>query len=211
MSAGYEPYRAYIYGVMLTYIGNPYGVCALMGNWVAESGLIPYRVQGDFSNQPKFPTSQKYTHNVDSGAISEYNFVHNGPGGGGYGLAQWTYYTRKQGMYNLHKSSGYSIGSAWLGCAWAWQELSGGYRSTLEKLQSATQATMKDASDYVLHHYEQPADQSSAAENARYKNAVDVYNICSGLPPLDPDIPFDPDIPITGSSGKFWMYLRRRY
>ena len=51
----------------------------------------------------------EYARKVDSGEISEYDFVHNGPGGGGYGFAQWTFYTLKQGLYSFAKSKGVSI------------------------------------------------------------------------------------------------------
>ena len=79
-----------------------------MGNFWGESGMIAIRVQGDFSSG--YTQSQEYTQKVDSGEVSEYSFVHGGPGGGGYGLAQWTFSTRKQGLYSFAKHKGVSIG-----------------------------------------------------------------------------------------------------
>ena len=73
------------------------GVAALMGNFYAESYVVPYLTQGD--SEP-FQVSIDYTNNVNNGTISEYDFVHNGPRGGGYGLAQWTYWSRKENLYN---------------------------------------------------------------------------------------------------------------
>lgn len=205
MSTGNPAYLNEIWQGMLYYIGNAFGVSALMGNWVAESGLTPYRVQGDFTNPFEYPYSKQYTDQVDSGAISEYDFVHNGPNGGGYSLAQWTYYTRKQGLYDLHRSSGQSIGSSYVAMNWCWQELNGGYKNVLAKLQSATENTLRDVSNYVLFYYESPADQGIGAQNIRYNNAVDVYNACSGLPPIQPT-----PSPVAGSHSKIWLYLRRR-
>ena len=99
-----------LYGV----IKNKYGVAGLMGNLQAESGFYPDRVQGDI---PYSSYSKEYTAKVDSGEISEYDFVHNGPGGGGYGLAQWTYPPRKQALYNMKVDNEYdSIGSLYLAC-----------------------------------------------------------------------------------------------
>ena len=90
----------YIWNYFITKIANPWGVAGLMGNLYAESGLNSDIVQGDI---PYSDYSVEYTSQVNSGAITEYDFVHNGPNGGGYGLAQWTYYTRKQALYNMKK------------------------------------------------------------------------------------------------------------
>ena len=93
MASGFEKQ---IWDYFLAKLGNAYGVAGLMGNLQAESGLCPYRVQGDFSTG--WTESANYTARVDSGEISEDDFVNNGPGGGGYGLAQWTFWSRKQGL-----------------------------------------------------------------------------------------------------------------
>ena len=42
-------YNDYIWSEMYNFIGNEYGVAGLMGNLQAESGIIPYRLQGDFT------------------------------------------------------------------------------------------------------------------------------------------------------------------
>ena len=51
-----------IWNLLLADIGNEIGVAALMGNLQAESGLIPYRVQGDFSSG--YSESIAYTEKV---------------------------------------------------------------------------------------------------------------------------------------------------
>lgn len=166
-----------IWDILIQYIGNEIGVSALMGNWVDESNLIPYRVQGDFSSG--YTKSQQYTAQVDSGIISENDFVNNGPGGGGYGLAQWTYHTRKQGMYNFWKSSGYaSIGSVETNVFWCIQEMQSDYPTVWDSLR--TGSDMRTLSNLVLHRYEQPADQSEATEIRRYNYAVEIYNTYGG-------------------------------
>ena len=160
MASGHE---SYIWNYFLGKIGNEYGVAGLMGNLQAESGLYPDRVQGDI---PYSSYSQNYTARVDSGEISEHNFVHNGPNGGGYGLAQWTWYTRKQGLYDRYIRGGYSsIGDIRLACDYLWYELSYKYKSVLSVLKTAT--SVRQASDKVLHDFESPADQSVSVEEVR--------------------------------------------
>lgn len=162
-SSGGTPDSKVIWDYLLEKIGNKYGVAGLMGNLEAESGLHSDRVQGDI---PYSSYSKEYTAKVDSGAISEYDFVHNGPGGGGYGLAQWTYSSRKQALYNMWKSGNYtSIGSLGLALDYLWKELTEDYAGVLSTLKSAT--SVREASDKVLHGFENPADQSASVEAKR--------------------------------------------
>lgn len=162
-----------IWDYFLDKLGNKYGVAGLMGNLQAESGLCSYRVQGDYSTG--YSTSKEYTAQVDSGAISKSEFINNGPGGGGYGLAQWTYPTRKQGLYEMWKEGGYSsIGSLALACDYLWKELQESYSGVLSVLKSAT--SIREASDKVLHDFENPADQSESVEEAREAMGLNWYN-----------------------------------
>lgn len=165
-----------IWSYLMEKIGNEYGVAGLMGNLYAESGLYPDRVQGDV---PYSDYSKQYTAMVDSGELGEYEFVHYGPNGGGYGLAQWTYYTRKQGLYDMYKSGGYSsIGSLDLALDYLWYELQNSFPGVLDVLKNAT--SIREASDKVLHDFEAPADQSTAVEEQREANGVYFYNLYSG-------------------------------
>lgn len=183
--------KTYIWNYFVNKIGNEYGVAALMGNLQAESGLCPYRLQGDFTNG--WTTSINYTARVDSGAISRYDFANNGPNGGGYGLAQWTYYTRKYGLYDMWKSGGYSsIGSIELACDYLWLELSRDYVGVLSVLKTCT--SIREGSDKVLHDFENPADQSTSVEIARANLGQAIYNELHGTTdPGDPDPTPTPD------------------
>lgn len=204
-----ESYAKYCWGKMLDLIGNETGTAALLGNWVRESYMLPFIVQGDTLNDYSY--SQDYTAKVDAGIITRDQFTRHGPRGGGYGLAQWTYYTRKEGLYDLHISTGYSIGSVQLGCEFAKQELQTNYNSTLNELQNATD--LYAATGYVMRNYEQPADQSTAAQQRRYLSAQDIYELCTGLPPdPDPPTPEPPTPPIYHRrKTPLWMYLKRKY
>lgn len=160
---------------------NEYGVAGLMGNLDAESGLYPNRLQGDI---PFSQASIDYTAQVDSGAISEYNFVHNGPNGGGYGLAQWTYYTRKQSLYDMKQAMNVSIGSMDLGIAYLEWELTNNYSGVLSAIQNAT--TIRSASDAVLTGFENPADQSESVKVARAQLGQAIYDTFAGSTPPTP-------------------------
>ena len=84
------------------------GVAGIMSSMVVESGFVPHRLQGDFTDG--YVTSLEYTRKVDSGSINRNEFVYNGPNGGGYGLVQWTSEGRKEKLYDYAKSKNRSIG-----------------------------------------------------------------------------------------------------
>jgi hypothetical protein len=201
-----------IYNLLYADIKNHNGVAGLMGNLVAESGLIPYRCEGDFSDD--YIMSLYYTNQVDNGEISESDFVNYGLNGStsqkGYGLAQWTYYTRKQGLYDMSKSTGYSIGSVDLACKYLLYELKNTYTSVYNSLLNAT--SIRQASDIVLHDFENPADQSESVEIYRTSLGVEIYNLYSGsVTPENPDIP---DVPTQTTKNKkaynFMLFSKRK-
>ena len=170
MASGYE---GYIWAYFKSRLGNEFGTAGLMGNLKAESGLYPNRLEGDI---PYSNRSVEYTSKVDSGEISEYDFVHSG---NGYGLAQWTFSTRKQALYDMYKSGGYpSIGDITLACDYLWYELVHSYSSVLKVLMAAT--SVREASDMVLHDFENPADQSESVEISRAKMGTSFYNTYQG-------------------------------
>lgn len=183
-----HPHAAYIWQRLMWYIENPYGVAALMGNLQAESGLYPDRVQGDV---PYSSVSQRYTANVDSGATSRSEFINDSKG---YGLAQWTFSSRKAALYDFWKDNNFpSIGDADLGIDFLIVELTDNFSDVLDALFDAT--SIRAASDVVLHDFENPADQSESVERTRAAMGTEIYNTFSGLDPIDPDNPVDPDNP----------------
>lgn len=199
-------YGQYIWDELMTFINNEYGVAGLMGNFVAESNLIPYRVQGDVGDST-YAKSVKYTNEVSRNVISENSFIHDSKG---YSLAQWTYYTRKQNYYNLWKQGKGDFGSKELAVAMVKFELEGGYKSTLNVLKNATD--IRTASDYVIFHYEQPADQSTSAQVLRYNNGVSVYDTYGEgkrpePSPDPPPTPPSPRPPTTARKMPLWFYL----
>ena len=168
-------YDSTVWNYLKNKIGNEKGVAGIMGNLEHESGMHPDRVQGDV---PYSSFSVEYTRKVDSGEVSRNDFIHHGINGGGYGLAQWTYYTRKERLYNLKAERGCSIGDINLGLEYLWWELNNSYPSVLQVCKTCTD--IRIASNKVLHDFESPADQSTRVEIARYNSAVSFYNRFAG-------------------------------
>lgn len=146
---------------------------AIMGNMEAESNCVSYRLQGDFSTG--FQKSVEYTGKVDRNEISKEQFVYYGPGGGGYGLCQWTYQTRKAGLYDLAKSRGVSIGDEATQIDWLVEELrQDEFRKVLNILQISE--SIRECSDSLIKNFLRPFDQSEAVCIHRAQLGVDFYN-----------------------------------
>lgn len=135
------------------------GVAGLMGNLYAESGLRPNNLQNSYEGKLGMADAE-YTERVDSGSYT--NFAHDCAG---YGLAQWTYHTRKANLHKFAKDAGKSIGDLEMQLGFLMQELSTSYKTVLATLKTAT--SVRSASDAVLLQFERPADQSEAAKVKR--------------------------------------------
>ena len=157
-----------IWDYLLGKIGNEYGVAGLMGNLWAESSLRPNNLQNTFEKRLGM-TDEQYTAAVNSGAYSKDKFVHDGAG---YGLAQWTFWSRKENLYN--SKGGKSIADLDMQLDFLWWELSVGYKTTLNALKTAT--NVYNASTAVLTQYEKPANQSEAVKVQRAKYGQGYYD-----------------------------------
>lgn len=148
-----------IYQKLKAAIGNDYGVFGLMGNLKAESNLQANNLQNTYSK--KFGmTDEEYTKAVDAGSYT--NFVKDSAG---YGLAQWTYWSRKQKLLQYAQAYGCSIGDENMQVDFMIGELIASYPSVLNVLKNAT--SIREASDCVLTQYERPADQSESVKAKR--------------------------------------------
>lgn len=197
-------YNDYIWSELYNFIGNEYGVAGLMGNLQAESGIIPYRLQGDFSSN--YYKSINYTNNVDSGAISRSEFISDQKG---YGLAQWTYFTRKDALYDMYINGSYSsIGDVRLAVDYLIYELSNDYSYIMPTLRNAT--SIREASDIVLHEFENPQHQEPEVEIERARLSTIIYNEQSGGEPWPtPPIPVPPEPPTPDSPTiPYWLLFK---
>lgn len=137
---------------------NAYAVAGIMGNLQAESALNPQNLQNTHEKKLGY-TDNTYTQAVDNGTYT--NFVKDSAG---YGLAQWTYWSRKQALLQYAQSAKKSIGDLAMQLEFLWKELQG-YTSVMKTLKSAT--SVRQASDAILTGYEKPANQGESVKTKR--------------------------------------------
>lgn len=164
-----------IWEFFLKEIGNEYGAAALMGNLYAESGLNPKNMENMYESRLGY-NDESYTRAVDSGEYK--NFTHDSCG---YGLAQWTYYTRKQRLLNYAKSRKVSIGDLDMQLNFCVNELKEYYPGVWSDLKSA--ASVAYPSYQVLKYYENPANQGIRAQTIREKYGQEFYGEFRGKEP----------------------------
>ena len=121
------------------------GAAGVMGNLEQESGNTSIKVQGDYSADGQ--KSQEYTKAADSGTG---NFIRDGKG---YGLAQWTYWSRKQGLLDYAKSKGVSVGDLGMQLEHFNNEMQG-YPSVVETLKTTNDVGQATAT--VCNDFERP-------------------------------------------------------
>ena len=147
---------------------NDYAVAGIMGNLYAESGLIPNNLQQTF-NASLGMSDEQYTTAIDTGSYT--NFVYDQAG---YGLAQWTYYTRKQGLLEHARKTKRSVGDLQVQLEYIWDELQD-FSAVLQEL--ANVQSVRAASNIILNEYEIPYDRSEAVQNARAEYSQQYYNL----------------------------------
>lgn len=147
---------------------NNYGVAGLMGNLYAESGLNPTNLE-DIYNTKLGYTDEGYTKAVDNGLYT--NFINDCAG---YGLAQWTYHTRKRGLYTMAKNLNTSIGNIDTQLKFLISELKNNYTNSVYKVLLNAES-LQEASDAVLYKFENPANASSQSA-VRLKYSQQFYN-----------------------------------
>jgi hypothetical protein len=139
---------------------NPYGAAALMGNLMAESSLNPRNVTG--SKDPN------YVQKADAGTI---DFVHDGHA---FGLVQWCFRTRKEGLLNSAKASGASVGDINIQLNYMWKELKESYKTAYNAIMNAI--NIREASDVIMIKYEKPANTSETMKQKRANYGQQFFN-----------------------------------
>lgn len=150
-------YHQTIYNLLRGYGLSEAGALGFLGNWQAESGCEPCRLQNDFSSYRT--ASKDYTAKVMSGAITRDQFARDQKG---YGLAQWTYFNfqtgqgRKLALYDFWKKSGKALDDVTMQVAFALHELTteGQYVKLLAMLKTTND--IFTATDQVCRIFEQP-------------------------------------------------------
>lgn len=158
---------------------TPEGACGLMGNQYVESaGFIANRVEflclKRLKEHGKNYTDESYTAAIDSGKISKDEFMNPLPNKQyGYGISQFTTPARKSGLYSFTVEKGKSIADEDAQLDYVLYELEKSFPKTLNILKTAK--SVKEASDYVLVHYECPADTGTKIKNTRADYAQQYY------------------------------------
>ena len=151
------------------------GTAAIMGSLVKESGLMPNNLQNSYNT--KFGlTDDQYTTKVNNGSYSKDKFVNDS---GGYGLAQWTFSSRKQKLYDQTIGAGKPINDL---------------KSQLDLLDSEVQTggltnsiknanNISAANDVWISQFERPAgykNKGSALYTGRLSAANNYFNQFKG-------------------------------
>lgn len=163
----------YIWRFLAKEIGNEYGVAALMGNLYAESALRTNNLEQKYEAEYGY-SDDIYTYEVDKGIYS--NFVNDHAG---YGLAQWTFYVRKQNLLDYSQKTNRSISDLNMQLEFLMIELRENYTGVYDALVNAD--NILDASNYVLRHFENPADQSESVQALRASFGQKYYNRYSSV------------------------------
>ena len=187
MSYNWKQTAKTIWSILVGDLGE-IATAGIMGNLIVESAytLRGFQKQGDYSQSRT--ASKTYTENVSNGTISRDTFIHDSIG---YGLAQWTFYTLKDDLYNYwsEASTVSSIGNTAMQAKFLLWHLKNKYQGVYNNLLKAE--GVRDATNIFLDEYERPRDPE-ATRDERYNMAVEAYNYCQGVTP-DPDPPDPPD------------------
>ncbi len=176
---------------------NDYGCAGMLGNVYAESaGCNPtcvealliqrYKAEGFKEWAAGSLYSQtiydQYTNRVDSGEISKDEFLSPRQYTGkshqyGYGICQWTTKARKEKLWSYTVSQGLSIGSIQGQIKLLIDELTNSYPKCLNVLKTAD--SVAAASDYILVHFESPANTDSLKATRR-SYSKQIYDLFKG-------------------------------
>ena len=144
------------------------GAAGMMGNLFAESALSPINLQNTYEKKLGYSDSA-YTTAVDNGTYT--NLIKDRAG---YGLAQWTFWSRKRDLLNYAKSKGKSIGDLTTQLEFLVKELKESFPSLFTFLKNAT--SISSATSQFMVKFEMPADQSASAQKIRINCAQVIYN-----------------------------------
>ena len=121
------------------------GACGLMGNMMAESGMCAAIAQRGMTAL----SDAEYTRRADTGTL---DFVHDAVG---YGLCQWTYFSRKQALLDYAAARGLSVGDEGLQTAFCIHELQNDFPGVWAVLSASHD--LYECARIVCLQYERPA------------------------------------------------------
>lgn len=140
------------------------GALGVLGNWECESNCEPFRVQGDFSSFKSI--SKAYVSAIEYGKMPKSTFVSDQKG---FGLAQWTYFTRKAELWEEWEKSGKKIDDIDLQISFALKELDRDFPKDAELLRTTND--IYAAVKAVCERFENPAIKNY---DARFRAATTI-------------------------------------
>ena len=153
------------------------GKVGILANLKAESALRPDNAQ-DSGNKRLGMTDAEYTAAVENGTYT--NFVRDSIG---YGLAQWTYWSRKQALLDFARARGCSVGDLDMQVAYLLRELASyGLLADIKASVNFAAAT-KD----IMLKFERPANNSPENVARRVRIACEIAAQFGG--PLEKRLP----------------------
>ena len=167
------------------------GALGLMGNLQAESGLVSCRLQGDFT--AGFTKSKDYADRVDNGVLSVDAASSDGLG---WGLAQWTYKTRKARCLVYCLSRSVSIGNCEAQVDFMLDEFRSDYNDLFRYLCKTD--NLYEAVSRVCREFERPAVNNI---DARYKFAQNLREQLTIVPVAPPSEYWPPRMVCKGMTG----------
>lgn len=147
------------------------GACAVMGNYMAESSMIPNIAQRGMTKL----TDAQYTAAADNGLL---DFSRDQVG---FGYAQWTYHTRKAKLLSAAKAVGVSVGDPQLQLDFTIRELKEDFRTIWSDLCSSHD--LFQLTQLVCNQYENPAVKNVGT---RYQFAKEFYDQFTSAKPNAP-------------------------
>lgn len=142
---------------------SPIAVAGAMGNFMQESGFRSNNLQNSY--EARLGSDNEYTTKVNNGTYTKQQFVNDSAG---YGLAQWTFSSRKEGLYDYAKEKGASIDDENMQIEYLIKEIKQ-YGCT--KWQGAS--NVEDATIFFQQEFEKAGEP---AYNNRIRFANDIYN-----------------------------------
>jgi nucleoid-associated protein YgaU len=149
------------------------GAAGLMGNLQVESNVRSVIYENIYKDKLGL-TDQQYVDKVNDGTYT--NFVYDQVG---FGLAQWTYFTRKQALLNHCRGR---IGDLNCQLEYLMIEFRNDFSGILSFLKSSND--VKACTLKVMLEFENPEDQSEPRRETRYQFAKNYFKEFTGAGPV---------------------------
>lgn len=158
-----------IYNALINDGYNTAAACGILANLYEESKFDSHNVQDSYEHL--VGSDMSYTSGVDNGFISKSSFIYDQAG---YGIAQWTYFSRKQALYDFRGSN--SIGNLNMQINFMLYELKNSYSTvgqTLRKLSNNADAAYRAGE--IFHRLYEKSTGGSTVSARRAKLARDTF------------------------------------